>query len=263
MFTIIASLDGIRFAEGRPFDQSVEIITPTGNGIPPNDVALIAKIIGILLIFSFLTSVVMLFISKEARKKFLRWIIIGALIFIIASLPRSGQQGTTAPDQPNNVEITPLAGLSSDGESSIIIEEIKEPPNWVINILSYFISIILVGVIAAIYLSKKTSKPLDKVAKEVEKAIEAIETGADYKDIIIRCYYEMGQALSKDQNLTREKEMTPREFERLLVDHGFPKGEVHNLTVLFEKVRYGSKQSSKDDEKIAVESLKAILNNIS
>lgn len=262
IFTIAVSMESIRFSEGRVADQSAEAANPFGGEIPEDDVYLLARILGILLIISFVTSIVMLFVSKEARKRFLRWIILAALFTLIYSFPRPGDQGgTTIPPEESIINLTPFVGEISGGEA-VFTEQITQAPNWVVTILSFIVSILLLGIIVFFALRKKPQKPLDKVAEEAQKAIDAIGTGANFKDIIIRCYHEMSQALAVEQNLTRNEEMTPREFKRILINHGFPKNEVDKLTNLFEKVRYGSIQPSKDDEVIAISSLKAILNSL-
>ena len=53
--------------------------------------------------------------------------------------------------------------------------------------------------------------------------------------------------------------MTPHEFERILQERGLPRGPVHDLTQLFEQVRYGGYNPGRQEERVAVSSLSAIV----
>ena len=77
--------------------------------------------------------------------------------------------------------------------------------------------------------------------------------------VILRCYFEMTNAIKLEHGISREKNLTVREFEQQLDEQGFPSQPVHNLTVLFEKVRYGIHTRSDEDADLALESLGAII----
>jgi hypothetical protein len=76
---------------------------------------------------------------------------------------------------------------------------------------------------------------------------------------VVMCHSEMVQALEKERNIQRTGSLTPREFEDALGDLGFPVRPVHELTRLFESVRYGRKEITRREELMAVDSLSAIL----
>ena len=94
---------------------------------------------------------------------------------------------------------------------------------------------------------------------EAEKARQALLAGDDLKDVILQCYQRMGLALQQEQALARRVYMTTGEFERLLAAQGVPRDPVHQLTQLFEAVRYGHWQPNPGDEQRALRSLDAIL----
>ena len=77
---------------------------------------------------------------------------------------------------------------------------------------------------------------------EAEKAWQALITGLDLKDVIVKCYRQMSLALEKEQGIERKDFMTTREFENLLEAAGIPHDPIHQLTQLFEAVRYGNWQ---------------------
>jgi hypothetical protein len=97
------------------------------------------------------------------------------------------------------------------------------------------------------------------VARDAENAWQALLTGQDLKDVIVKCYRQMSLSLEKEQGIEREEFMTIREFERLLEAAGIPHDPVHQLTQLFELVRYGNWRPNRADEKKAIQSLEAIM----
>jgi hypothetical protein len=100
---------------------------------------------------------------------------------------------------------------------------------------------------------------IDMVGLEAEKAWQALKTGLDLKDVIIKCYRQMSLALEEEKGIEREDFMTTREFEDLLETSGVPHEPIHQLTQLFEAVRYGKWQPNPADEQKAIQCLEAIM----
>ncbi len=98
----------------------------------------------------------------------------------------------------------------------------------------------------------------DAIAREAERALQALQSGEEFKNIILRCFYQMTQVLKAEQGLALEDAMTAREFERLLVARGIPNTPVHKLTQLFEATRYGNFLPGSLLEQEAFECLEAI-----
>jgi hypothetical protein len=65
--------------------------------------------------------------------------------------------------------------------------------------------------------------------------------------------------LSEQRNIQRPSHMTPREFETALAGQGLPRDPVQQLTRLFEDVRYGTRQPGEREERLALDSLAAIV----
>jgi len=99
----------------------------------------------------------------------------------------------------------------------------------------------------------------DQLLLEAEEAVNALQAGIDLRNVIIRCYLKMSRLLQEEQGIERSYNMTVREFEEWLESKGLPAVPVHQLTSLFEEVRYGKEQMSYQDEKNAVESLNEII----
>jgi hypothetical protein len=127
---------------------------------------------------------------------------------------------------------------------------------WLVGIGLLAISI-LAGVV--VFMSFRQAKPIDLVGAEAEKAWQALKTGSDLKDVIIRCYLQMSLALNLAQGIERKDFMTTGEFERLLKAAGIPHEPVHQLTRLFDAARYGNWQPNAEDEKKAIQCLEAIM----
>lgn len=101
--------------------------------------------------------------------------------------------------------------------------------------------------------------PANSLALEAERALHALQLNQDFKNVILQCYWQMSQALRIEQGILLKETMTAREFESLAEARGIPHAPVHQLTQLFEIVRYGFRQPGPDEERLAIESLQAIV----
>ena len=92
-----------------------------------------------------------------------------------------------------------------------------------------------------------------------EQARLDLLAGANLQEVILRCYRRMSDALQEEQDIVREDHMTSGEFERLLASKGVPPDPVHQLTRLFDAVRYGQWKPQPGDERRAIQCLDDIL----
>ncbi len=100
---------------------------------------------------------------------------------------------------------------------------------------------------------------LDLVGLEAERARSALLLGDDARGVILACYARMSAALAEGRGVERPGSMTAREFEALLAGLGLPQAPVHELTGLFERVRYGGRQPAAEDEARALACLDPIV----
>ena len=125
------------------------------------------------------------------------------------------------------------------------------------------VGVIFLGIAAlVIALIKKRPVPTsveDQLLQEAEDAFNAIQANGNLRSVVLRCYFQMTQVLQAEQDVTRDASMTVQEFERLLIAKGFPATAVEQLTVLFEKARYGGQSMDSTDEDAARASLDAII----
>lgn len=127
---------------------------------------------------------------------------------------------------------------------------------WVVGALLLLAALVLAWWIAR---PRRPMTTLELIAEEAQRAWVALNSGGDLKAAIIHCYQQMSQLLAEAQGLTREEFMTTGEFETQLTRAGVPRVPVHQLTALFERVRYGCGQPTADDERTALQSLEAII----
>lgn len=145
--------------------------------------------------------------------------------------------------------------LLSQGEESI-----PNPPGWLVFMVSLCLSALILRAALGLWSRLRSrSNPLELMAQEAEKTLEEIRSGANLEDVVIRCYFEMSQILSRQRGLKRRQEMTTREFENYLEEAGLPAVHIRRLTRLFEKTRYGAKHLGKLEAHEAIACLTAIV----
>ncbi len=134
------------------------------------------------------------------------------------------------------------------------------PPDlmWVVWVV---LAAIFLGLVAwlVIWVLKWRRSSGDSLRLEAQRALEALKLNQDFKNVIMQCYWQMSQALRSEQGIVLEETMTAREFEHLAEARGIPHAPVHQLTQLFEIVRYGFRQPGPEEEQKAVECLQAIV----
>lgn len=139
-------------------------------------------------------------------------------------------------------------------------ESIPDPPKWLVFLISIIVSALILGLAYFLWQRfRPRPTPLTQVAEEVKKAIEDIHSGADLKEGVLRCYFEMSRVINEQRGIKRNQAMTAREFEMRLEKAGLPGVHVERLTRLFEKVRYGGKDLDETEEKEALSCLNSIL----
>ena len=207
--------------------------------------------------------IVYLIISPEARKKFIRdMMMILPIILIFYFLMREPEAGEVMRNLDLNFSDQSLEEVVTTPVAPP--EFSANPPDWLVIIASLLLAIIGTGlVVGVIYLYLRSrqpkAKPLKRIAFEAQEALDAIQSGGDLREVIIRCYFEMNKTVNESRSLKRGLDMTPHEFELFLHERGLPKEPVHQLTELFEQVRYGAFIPGRKEERIAVSSLTSII----
>jgi hypothetical protein len=120
--------------------------------------------------------------------------------------------------------------------------------------------VVLVGLVTWFFLRRRRAEqPLKRIAMEAQTALDALQSGGNLKNIVIRCYFEMSRVIREQRGIQRDKDMTPREFEMELERRGLPPEPVQKLTRVFEEVRYGAKEPGEREKFLATISLSEIV----
>ena len=212
----------------------------------------------------FFLAVISLLLIPEGRARLMRLVLLFAAFYLLSQLiiPRIPKEALqvfeTQPARPASSEdfqplMTPQPDLSASPET----------PAWLVTTVGISLALLIVGGSAAIFWLIARHKSFTSVPQEISlearTAIQALEAGGNFEDVILRCYVRMSQVLSEQRGLYRESSMTPHEFERVLIKLGFPSEPIRTLTHLFEEVRYGSIQQGENGTQMAVSSLNAII----
>lgn len=201
---------------------------------------------------------VLLVVSPEARRQAASYLGPLLILLVVLLFPRAETE------EPLVVEPPPPAELSLPAAEITPTVFSPSPPRWVsasTNVLLGAAACAALAVMLWFILRRRRRPPdpLEQLAQEAQMAITAIRGGADLRETIIRCYFEMSRVLRKERGIVREEAMTPREFERHLGDLGLPQTPIRDLTRLFEGVRYGTKIPDTADEHRAISSLSAVV----
>jgi hypothetical protein len=173
-------------------------------------------------------------------------LIVGGFVFLIMLLPKS--ESSVAIELPMPTP-EPLVTSPLGATPPLLL--------WLVGI-----GLLVTGILIGVWIftsSRRRATTIDLVGLEAEKAWQELKTGLGLKDVIIKCYRQMSLALAEEQGLERQDFMTTREFENLLEAAGVPHDPIHQLTQLFEAVRYGHWQSNPIDEQKAIHCLEAIM----
>ena len=105
----------------------------------------------------------------------------------------------------------------------------------------------------------RENPPLDEIAAAAQIALDDLASGKEWQNAIIGCYVRMNRAVGIVHGLERDHDMTPSEFARRLEQVGLPGGAVGGLTILFERVRYGTYEVTQTDIQEAVVCLREVV----
>jgi hypothetical protein len=265
MLALAMGLSQIEFKPGEPANLGESTSAPGqySTFVSSSAVeAIIKALYGLTLVATALFIIYML-VNHERRKMLaktlLRMLPVLALVFMasqyVRACTRTGAQTTTQPvavGQATPGAAGPTPTFTPNLSPGLILA--------VSLILALLVAILVMVIIFRLrQANQRQVTPLMRLADQAQAALDALDAGGDFKNAVLRCYYEMNRILLEEKNLKREKYMTPREFESLLAEKGLPDEPVRQLTRLFEAVRYGAADAGAQEESIARASLGAII----
>ncbi len=191
-------------------------------------------------------------IGRTSLKGIVRLILaLAVLLILLLSLPR------LEPGKPLSLpEESAGPGLPA---SSYLTSPLGRPPGqfvWVVTAAVLVAAAIVVW--AALRRAPRDAGISTRLGQEAERALQAVEAGADSTNVIVRSYLEMLRVIQQERGLEREHSMTAREFENFLEARGLPLRPLLRLRSIFEDVRYGNRPVTSAEEQMAVESLAEI-----
>ena len=221
--------------------------------------------VGVWVLVIILTALIGALLSPENRRLLLRAIFRIAVTYwlLYFLFTQYGDQ----------VEIAMLNFISPDSPTQAPGSNVEPPaftPTESMLWVSYGVSFLIV--LGALLVTWRTywfwvkfrkrpeGSSLNQIADIARASLRDLSSGRDSTDVILSCYYRMGDVVADKRDLQRKASMTPAEFAVRLEQAGLPGEAVHRLTRLFESVRYGGQKSAQRDINEAVACLNAILN---
>ncbi len=266
---VSASLNVLTMDAGQPFSFTRVAPTLVDNTMPPGLMRNLLIIFRILIIIGWVLLpiyIIVLLINKDERKRFIRFMaMVLPFILLLYFLANNRSNQKTAEDITPRLFGQPNLDLA--GATSVPPPEFVPPPTWVTTLttiaIALAITLILMGIFYTIWRRSRErlllKEPLKRVERQAQAALDAIRAGGDLSEAILRCYRQMIETLKEYRGIYRDEDMTPHEFELFLEKHGVPGDPVHQLTRLFEEVRYGAARPGRKDEQVAIASLSAIV----
>jgi hypothetical protein len=262
MLLLSTGLSRLEFLDGQPFSLGRLPVGVWGTFGGLWQGKLLEIVFRVLVLIAALTlpfSIIYFLASRGARKRlllnFLRLLPFLVLVYV---LTQQMQLDVVSPEQGAP---QPFPGISED----VPVADVgAAPPQWFLSAVSgscaLLVAIVIVGFGWFVWRSRRRKvQPLEQLAQQAEEAIGAIQAGADLRDTVMRCYYEMSRVLHQQRGIRRHQAMTPREFVTFLEEAGLPTGAVRRLTELFEQVRYGAQSPGQDEEAQALACLESIV----
>jgi hypothetical protein len=261
------SLREVSFAEAQPIGREE---AEESAGLPPGvftevkEVTLQSQII-LIFAFAILVALVFVLLSKEGRKRLFIFLFrMGFTIFALYLLSKR---------YPGMLSFLDT-GLTGEGPRQDTLQPGANIPPPVFTppqetpLLNYAVSLLIVlGVAFVVWrayrmwraMNQRPVNSLKDLARIARSSLRELSDGRESTDVILNCYFRMGDAVSDKKNLQRGIGMTPAEFASRLEEAGLPGDAVRRLTRLFESVRYGAHKAGPREVNEAVACLTTIL----
>jgi hypothetical protein len=173
--------------------------------------------------------------------------VIGCLVFLIILFPES------------DIDTSAVIPLPTPTPQPVATSPLGTAPPFLLWLVGMGLLGLTVLVAVGMFTPSRQARSLELLGLEAERSRQALVNGVDLKDVIVSCYRQMSLAMKQEKGIEREDFMTTGEFETVLESAGIPHEPVHQLTQLFEAVRYGHWQAGAGDEKQALQCLEAIM----
>jgi len=175
--------------------------------------------------------------------------------------PSTSESGSLLPGEPGNISL-PAGGSGLPGSGSGTT--LTDPS----VLLLVGLGLALAGAVALLFVSSAGDEPdreeaaadpespedVAAVGRAAGAAADRIEDATDVDNEVYRAWREMTRHL----DVPNPESSTPAEFAAAAVEAGIDRGDVEELTALFEAVRYGGESPTEDRERRALEALRSV-----
>lgn len=261
---LAAGLSGVRLQPGRPFPLAMFIQPPEGaiESLFPGESFIL--LIRVLLFATWVIpplAIIYFILSPSARRRVLRESLMLLPLFVLLYMLLRASYNAARGEEQQLLQMPDTAP-----QVSLLLSEpalLTSPPEWLIFAASLAVALLilapLVGIVWFLWQRRRWRQTgLERLAEEAQAALAAIQSGADLRNVIVRCYVEMARIVREQRGIRRESARTVTEFAEELERAGLPGEDVRRLTRLFENVRYGAKLTGEDEEREAVAALASI-----
>jgi hypothetical protein len=267
LFILATGLSGVELMPGDPdafnwifrFERPSQTVAPGGERMM--EIFRVLYLIGLVLLPIYLIYSI---VNPKARKRFIRDMVTLAFFTLFMMVVADYIEKNFQEQEGTELEGFGGMGEMPLGEGDVPAAEEQKPPEVLVWIAGLVVALVIVALGVLIFLivwynRKRNDEFVDRIATEMQSAIDELQAGGDIRNVVVRCYSEMIQALKEQRGIQKNASLTPREFEDALKKNGLPLEPVHELTRLFELVRYGHKPISKREELVAIDNLTLIV----
>lgn len=267
LFILAAGLKGVELLPGRQFDIQEAANTSGWSTMPPAGGWWVHFLRGltILVVILAVLSLIYMLIDKNRRKRLVADLVAFGLILLVlyglqqylSSRPLERQEQEPPPPLPSGQMTT----VVPSGEK---VEFTAPASNsytaWVVGA----IAALLIASAGIAWAAWRRNQPkelveMSQIADQAEETLEELLAGADFQTSIRRMYRKMTDVIEKSEGIFRDPSATPHEFERTLQTKGLPPSATHELTAIFEEVRYGEAGEDGQKRDRAIRALQRII----
>jgi hypothetical protein len=271
---LVSGMGGQVFKQVVPIAIEHENVTGGGSWVPPQ-----IPYLAIILVFAALMITIYNLLPKDQRRRYLLgllgFLVVGLLILFFISrsttfgdLPQpSPGLATRATPIVTDLPETPLPDVTSPVYTPPVIPDATPPvytppviPAWTSFLVALAVFIpVGIGIWWLTFRRSHPDAPYDEISEIAQDALDDVDAGKDWGDTVLNCYYQMTRAVKGQRGFEWSGYLTPSEFVSVLEQLRLPGDPLRRLTTLFERVRYGGKQSTQKDIDEAVGCLTEII----
>jgi len=265
---LAAGIGELSFAPGRPInfgDGEVHTIYDTlGDIVKQFSKVPFGQKVLFVGVFTAVTAISLILMPSELRKRMFKMLFIMAVtVFALLYFFNNFQfEGDASYSEELVLPLESIETLEGTGLSAEVFTPPQVSPVW-----NYVITLVLITLAMAMgwRLSRVWAKPEESGEESIQEfsriaktSLDDLSAGAQWEDVIMRSYMEMGNVVRDRRGIQRQQAMTPQEFADRLEKAGLPGYPVRRLTALFERVRYGTHSAGQNEVDEAAACLNAI-----